>query len=72
VARADSIFTKGLKKHIDAGKDTQNGYGYDDFVRMMTVPRKPTYSSVGDLFNKDGQTIKKWWMQYLLEQKGKK
>lgn len=69
MARPDSIFAKGLRRHIDDGKDRQNGYGYDDFVRMMTVPQKPSYTSIGHLFNKDGQTIKKWWLQYQLEQK---
>lgn len=68
MARSDSIDSKGLKSHIDGGRDAQNGYGYDDFVRMMTAQQQPSFTSVGHIFNKDGQTIKKWWKQYLLEQ----
>lgn len=67
--RTDSIEAVGLRAWLDARKDKQNGWGYEDFVRMMSVPRQPTYSSVGRQFNVDGQTIKSWWIRYQLEQK---
>lgn len=70
--RPNSINAKGLQKHIDDGKAEQNGYGYDDFVRMLSVPNPPTFSAVGKLFNKDGQTISKWWDRHLRELENKK
>lgn len=70
--RPNSIFARGLKIHIDAGKSDQNGYGYNDFVRMMTVPTPPTFSAIGKLFNKDGQTISKWWDRYKMEQQNER
>jgi hypothetical protein len=68
VTRADSFIIRGLRESLDSRKGDHNDYGYADFIKMMTVRRRPTYSSIGRLFNVDGQTVKKWWEVYLLEQ----
>lgn len=69
--RPDSISAKGLKRHVDAGLDRQNGRGYralkrylehgDEFGQAMTISRLMT------AFNKSRPTMTKWVQQYCEE-----
>lgn len=66
--RSDRISKKGLVKHINAGRDTQNGRGWhsfkhylehgDEFGQPMTVARLMA------AFNRSRPTMLKWIQAY--------
>lgn len=50
-----------LRQLIDRNRDEQNGFGYDEFVRLLTLPRKrPTVHNIANIFNKNPRTVKGW------------
>ena len=70
--RPDSIQAVGLKAHIDAYRDRQNGRGYRDFVRFLThgdeFGEPMPVEKIGRAFNRSGNTIWKWIGYYCSEQ----
>ncbi len=55
---------KSLKLHIEAGRADQNGFGYDEFARIASLPTRPSYRSVALIFNRNERTIKAWFKRY--------
>ena len=59
-----------LRDLIDREKDLQNGYGYDDFVRMLNIkPKPPSWTSMSRMFNRNVRTIIRWAERFEEEQK---
>lgn len=58
-----------LKELIDRGSAMQNGYGYDDFIRMLNIkPKPPSWTSMSRMFNRNVRTIVRWAERYEEEQ----
>lgn len=57
-------YSKSLADHIDAGVTVQNGFGYDEFARIASLPKRPSYKSVGLIFNRNERTIKAWFKRF--------
>lgn len=49
----------GLKAWIDRGREKQNGFGYEEFVKLINNPKLNDYN-IGKTMNKDWRTIKSW------------
>jgi hypothetical protein len=52
------MYRPTLKERIDVGKSDQNGYDYTDFVRLAKLKKRPSYTSVALMFNRNWRTIK--------------
>lgn len=70
--RPDSIQTIGLKSHIDAGREQQNGRGYREFVKYLThgdeFGEPISIEKLKRAFNRSRPTIEKWIREYCNEQ----
>lgn len=66
--RPDSIRAKGLKAHVDAGKDEQHGRGYRELKNYLEkgdeLGQPMTISRLMIAFNKSRPTMTKWIQQY--------
>ena len=57
-----SIRYKGLKRWLNLTRDEHNGFGYDDFSRMVDQPpeKRPTKASLAKIFSVSRHTMTKW------------
>jgi hypothetical protein len=58
-----------LRELVERDLAGQNGFGYEDFVKIAAVKKRPSYTSVARIFNRDSRTIKKWFERYEEEKK---
>lgn len=60
--RPPSIEDVGLKKYLNQSKETHNGYGYDDFVRLIESGLNK--AGLAKAFQVERSTIYKWLAIY--------
>jgi len=55
-----------LRSLIDRGKEQQNGLGYDDFVKLMSMPPefRPTVYAVAKRYKRNWRTVAGWFKRY--------
>lgn len=50
-----------LEHLINRNIGLQNGFGYDEFVRLLTLPKKRlSTNSIANIYNRNPRTIAKW------------
>lgn len=59
-----------LRDLIDQHKDAEHPFGFDEFVKFMQMEKRPSLTSLKQVYGKNYATIKKW-VERWEEEKGK-